>query len=227
VSSNEGDVVLDAYCGCGTTIAVAERLRRQWIGIDITYQSIALVLKRLEDAFGKRSMSNVRVDGIPRDMESAQALALRKDDLTRKEFEKWAVLTYSNNRAVINQKKGADQGIDGTAYFMTGPNETEKVVFQVKSGNVQRGDIAKLNGDMQREGAAMATLITLHEPSQPMRDEASKAGVYRDKIMSRDMNRIQIVTVREIIEHGKRLDLPMNIEVLKKATSKQQDNLAF
>ena len=223
-SSNEGDVVLDAFCGCGTTVAVAERLKRKWIGIDITYQSIALILKRLEDTFGKSSLASVKVDGIPRDMRSAEALALRKDDRTRKEFEKWAVLTYSNNRAVINQKKGADQGIDGTAYFMVGPNETEKMVFQVKSGNVQRGDIAKLNSDMQRENASMAVLLTLHEPTQPMRDEASKTGMYHHALMGRSMNRIQIVTVREIIEEGKRLDLPMTADVLKSAPKVRSDN---
>ncbi len=216
-SSNEGDVVLDAYCGCGTTVAVAERLKRKWIGIDITYQSIALILKRLEDTFGKASLASVKVDGIPRDMRSAEALALRKDDRTRKEFEKWAVLTYSNNRAVINQKKGADQGIDGTAYFMVGPNETEKMVFQVKSGNVQRGDVAKLNSDMQRENAVMAVLLTLQEPTQPMRDEAAKTGMYHYALMGRSMSRIQIVTVREIIEEGKRLDLPMAADVLRSA----------
>ncbi len=94
-SSNKGDVILDAYCGCGTTIAVAERLERNWIGIDITYQSISLMLKRLEDSFGKNVLDKIELNGIPKDMESAQALATKPDDRTRKEFEKWAVLTYS------------------------------------------------------------------------------------------------------------------------------------
>ncbi|MFM5996569.1 MAG: DNA-methyltransferase, partial [Dolichospermum sp.] len=91
-SSNEGDVILDAYCGCGTTVAVSQRLNRQWIGIDITYQSISLILKRLEDSFGKGVLENITISGIPKDMKSAEALALKKDDRTRKEFEKWAVL---------------------------------------------------------------------------------------------------------------------------------------
>ena len=111
-SSNEGDIVLDAYCGCGTTVAVANKLNRQWIGIDTTYQSISLILKRLEEQ-SKDALDNVELNGIPKDMESAIALANKKDDRTRKEFEKWAVLTYSNNRAVINDKKGADKGISG------------------------------------------------------------------------------------------------------------------
>ncbi len=120
-SSNEGDVVLDAYCGCGTTVAVAQRLGRQWIGIDITYQSISLILKRLQDKYldGWPAIeADILLDGVPRDLASAVALANRKDDKTRKEFEKWAVLTYSANQARINDKKGADAGIDGTAYFL-------------------------------------------------------------------------------------------------------------
>ena len=108
LSSNEGDVVLDAYCGCGTTVAVAQRLKRKWIGIDITYQSISLILKRLEESYETEWQSieaNIQLDGVPKDIESAIALANRKDDKTRKEFEKWAVLTYSNNQARINDKK--------------------------------------------------------------------------------------------------------------------------
>ncbi|MDP3880178.1 MAG: DNA methyltransferase, partial [Dehalococcoidales bacterium] len=177
-SSNEGDMVLDAYCGCGTTIAVAQDQKRKWIGMDITYQSIALILKRIEDHFGKIVADNVKLDGIPRDMDSAHALANKKDDRVRKEFEKWAVLTYTTNRAVINQKKGADSGIDGVAYFRTNNTDNAKIILQVKSGGVGRGDIAKLRGDMQRETAAMAVFITLEPPTAPMVNEAKAAGLY-------------------------------------------------
>ena len=62
-------------------------------------------------------------------MASAVALAHKKDDRLRKEFEKWAVLTYTNNRAVINEKKGADAGIDATAYFKTGKHDNAKIIF--------------------------------------------------------------------------------------------------
>lgn len=104
--SQEGDTVLDAYCGCGTTVAVAQQLKRKWIGIDITYQSIALILRRLERRHGEQAFKGISLDGIPQDMGSAQALALKQDDRLRKEFEKWVVLTYTNNRAIINDKKG-------------------------------------------------------------------------------------------------------------------------
>lgn len=216
-SSNEGDIVLDAYCGCGTSVALAERLNRRWVGIDITYQSIALVLRRLEKASGKNVLDSITLNGIPKDMESAVALAHKKDDRLRKEFEKWAVLTYTNNRAIINDKKGADQGIDGMAYFLTGKDENAKIIFQVKSGGVGRGDVAKLRGDMEREQAAMAVLITLEKPTRPMNDEAKAAGTFRHETMGKNYNKIQIVTIQEMVEDEKRLDIPMSIEVLRAA----------
>lgn len=208
-SSKEGDTVLDAYCGCGTTVSVAQRLGREWIGMDITYQSISLILKRLEDDFGEKIAESVKLSGVPRDMESAVALAHKKDDRVRKEFEKWAVLTYTNNRGAVNEKKGADAGIDGTVHFMTAEKENALMVLQVKSGGVGRGDIAKLRGDMQREDAELAVLITLESAKAPMVKEANAAGRYRHEVMGRDYPRIQIVTVQEMIEKRRRMDLPV------------------
>jgi len=217
ISSNEGDVVLDAYCGCGTTIDAAQKLKRKWIGIDITYQSIAVVLKRLEDTYGKAILDDVVLSGIPKDMKSARALANKKDDRLRKEFEKWAVLTYTNNRAVINDKKGADGGIDGRAYFRVGKNDNAKVIFQVKSGGVNRGDVAKLRGDMEKDGAALAVLITLEEPTKPMIQDAKAAGQYRHEEMGKNYDRISIVTIKEMVEEATRLEIPMSVDVLKAA----------
>jgi hypothetical protein len=136
-------------------IIISQRLNRQWIGIDITYQSISLILKRLEDSYGKQVLDNINMSGIPKDMKSAEALALKKEDRTRKEFENWAILTYTNNRATINQKKGADKGIDGIAYFTGDKNEPEKIILQVKSGNVKSGDIRDLQGTITLESAAL------------------------------------------------------------------------
>lgn len=216
-SSNEGDVVLDAYCGCGTTVAVAQRLKRKWIGVDITYQSIALILRRLADTFGREVAKAVQLDGIPRDMKSAVALANKQDDRVRKEFEKWAVLTYSDNRAIINDKKGADKGVDGTAYFMTSRTDNDRITLQVKSGNVGAKDIRDLRGTLEREKSAMGIFITLQEPTRPMIDEAQSAGLYRHELMGRNYDKIQIVTVKEIIEESKRLDMPLSQEVIKTA----------
>ncbi len=216
-SSNENDIILDAYCGCGTTVTVAQKLNRQWIGIDITYQSISLILKRLEDSFGKEVLTNINLHGIPKDLESAIALSQKQDDRTRKEFEKWAVLTYSNNRAVINTKKGKDEGIDGTAYFNGEQGKQEKVIFQVKSGKVKSGDIRDLLGTMTLENASIAIFITLENPTKDMIATAKKAGFYQNKNFSQTYDKIQIVTVKDIIENQQRLNVKLGLEVLKSA----------
>jgi site-specific DNA-methyltransferase (adenine-specific) len=217
-TTNPGDVVLDAYCGCGTTVVVAEELpERQWIGIDITYQAIAVILFRLRQQWGAEHVEKtVFLDGIPRDMESARALATRrKGDKLRKEFEKWAVLTYTDNGAIVHEKKSADRGIDGVAYFYSRPDETSKMIFQVKSGSVQRGDIAKLSGDMQREGAAVAVLITLEDPTSNMKLEAMAAGPYIHPLTGKSHDKIKIVTVQEMLEGKVRVELPLNLEVMR------------
>lgn len=223
-STNQEDIVLDAYCGCGTTVAVAQKLNRQWIGIDITYQSISLILRRVEKAFGNDAVNEVKLDGIPKDMASAVALANRNDDRTRKEFEKWAILTYSNNRAIINQKKGADRGIDGFAFFLEEGEGNKRIVLQVKSGNVSSRDIRDLNGTMNRENAAMAIFITLKAPTSEMIKEANSCGFYQHKVMGRNYPCIQIVTIKEILENGKRLEIPLSLEVLRSAERKSGNN---
>ncbi|MDR1846577.1 MAG: restriction endonuclease [Bacteroidales bacterium] len=222
-SSNEGDLVLDAYCGCGTTVAVAQRLNRQWIGIDITYQSISLILKRLEEAYGKDLLNEIDISGSPRDIASAKALATKKDDRTRKEFEKWAILTYSNNRAVINEKKGADKGIDGIAYMMTDKYETQEILFSVKSGKVGVAQIRDLRGVVEREGAASGIFITLQSPTKEMLKEATTAGYFTNPLTDQQINRIQIVSIESIL-NGERLQLPMVMNILKKAEKIEVDN---
>ena len=210
-STNEGDVVLDAYCGCGTTVAVAQALNRQWIGIDITYQSISLILWRFEkeyrDAYPAIE-AEIQLDGVPRDLASAVALANRKDDKTRKEFEKWAILTFSKNQARINEKKGADAGIDGIAYFLLDKDTNGKAIFQVKSGGSNRATLATLNSDRLREKAEFGFLVTMDLPTKAMRDEIAAAGKYKHPMLNREDDRLQVITVAEILA-GKRLDLPM------------------
>lgn len=134
------------------------------------------------------------------------------------------MLTYTRNRGIINDKRGADAGIDGVAYFKTNQTDNAKIVFQVKSGSVGRGDIAALRGDMQREEAAMAILITLQPSTPPMAAEAKGAGLYHHDLMGRNYDAIQIVTIQDMIENGKLLDIPMSLEVLKAAQLKAMGN---
>ncbi|WP_439545805.1 DNA methyltransferase [Sandarakinorhabdus sp.] len=220
-SSNEGDTILDAYCGCGTTVAVAQRLGRRWIGIDITYQSIALILKRFRDTYEKSGdwpavEANIILDGVPRDLESAMALANKAGDKTRKEFEKWAILSFSDNQARINEKKGADGGIDGIAYFLIDKDSNGKAIFQVKSRNGTRADMATLNSDRLREKAEFGFLICTGPPDVPtkaMREEIAAAGKYKHPLLNREDDRLQVITVAELFDHpgrpARRLDLPM------------------
>lgn len=227
-SSNEGDTVLDAYCGCGTTVAVAQRLGRRWIGIDITYQSIALILKRLADRYPgdwPAIEATIRLDGVPRDLESAMALANRKDDRTRKEFEKWAILTFSNNQARINEKKGADGGVDGIAYFLLDKDSNGKAIFQVKSRPGTRADLAALNSDRLREKAEFGFLICTGLPTRAMEAEIAAAGKYRHPLLARADDRLQVITVAELFDRpdrpGRRLDLPMaRADAVKSAAPK-------
>ena len=220
-SSNENDIVLDAYCGCGTTVAVSQRLDRKWIGIDITYQSISLILRRLQ-GFGKGVLETIKLHGIPKDMESARELANKADDRTRKEFEKWAILTYTDNKGIINTKKGADQGVDGIAYFQGDQNDPEKIIFQVKSGKVKSGDIRDLIGTMTLENASIAIFITLENPSKDMIKTAKSAGFYQSKYMSQSCDKIQLVTVQDIIENQKRLNIRLSLEVVKSAEKQKE-----
>jgi len=214
-SSNEGDAVLDAFCGCGTTVAVAERLKRGWIGIDITYHSISLILKRLTETYGADITSEITLGGIPADIESAKALANKKDDRLRKEFEKWAVLTYSDNKAMINDKKGKDYGIDGTVRILEDAEQYRDVLFSVKSGKVNSSMIRDFRGVIERENAAAGIFITLGEPTKDMRGEAASAGFYGSRLLS-DIPKIKIVTIAQILS-GERLNIPVAADVLKKA----------
>jgi DNA modification methylase len=221
-STDKGDVVLDAYCGCGTTIAVAQKLKRKWIGIDITYHSISLMMKRLEDSFNKTVMDNLELTGVPKDFESAEALANKDDDRVRKEFEKWAVLTYSNNRAVINEKKGKDFGIDGIAFISDRINneiEQMPIIFSVKSDKHPKPSyVCDLIGVMQREKAVLGYFISLYPPTKDMIDEALKQGKYKNDLLGLEYSKVKIVTIQEILD-GKQMRLPKSLtrEVLKSA----------
>jgi site-specific DNA-methyltransferase (adenine-specific) len=201
-SSNEGDVVLDPFCGCGTTIAVAEKLHRKWIGVDITHLAIALMKHRLADTY-RQELAPYEVIGVPTDVEGARAL-FRQDPY---QFEWWA-LSLIEARPAQDKKKGADRGIDGYLYFFEDESgEARKVVVQVKGGHVNRAQIATLKSDMEREKAVIGAFITLEEPTGPMQNEAATAGFYEtsnaiSRSTVRRYPRIQILTVEELLAGG-------------------------
>ena len=206
-SSNEGDVVLDPFCGCGTAIAAAERLNRRWIGIDITHIAITLIRHRLHDTF-KGELKPYEVLGQPQDVASALALATDSENSGRYQFEWWA-LGLVDARPAQDRKKGADSGIDGYInFFDDNSGKAKRIVVQVKSGNVTRNQIATLKGDMEREKAEIGLFVTLQPPTGPMQSEATSAGFYTpEHFPDSHYPRVQILTIEELLT-GMRADYP-------------------
>jgi site-specific DNA-methyltransferase (adenine-specific) len=206
LSSNERDLILDAFCGCGTTTIAAERLNRRWIGIDITHLAISHMQHRLQSSFG-HDLSPYEVLGVPKDVESARALAQKVD---RHHFEWWAV-GLVGARPAQDKKKGADSGVDGVRFFDDDKSGiSKKVVVQVKSGHVKAGDIRDFAHVIERERAALGLFITLEEPSAPMKAEAAGVGFYEPKHWEGQDHRfpkLQILTIEAILQ-GHRPDLP-------------------
>ena len=199
-SSNPGDVVLDPFCGCGTAVVAAQKLGRQWIGIDITHLAIGLVKRRLEDAFG--DSLQFQVIGEPTTLEEAASLAAQD----KYQFQWWALGLVGARPA--EGKKGADRGIDGRLYFHDDASgKTKQVILSVKGGHVNVPQVRDLIGVVERENAQMGVFITLEEPTKPMRAEAAQAGFYHSEVWNRDYPRIQILTIAELLE-GKGIDMP-------------------
>ena len=206
-SSNEGDLVLDPFCGCGTATVAAERLNRRWIGIDITHLAVTIMRHRLQDTF-RDELKPYAIIGQPQDLESARALALESEHDGRYQFEWWA-LSLVDARPARDRKKGADSGVDGYINFFDDNSARDKrIVVQVKSGQVNRGQIAMLKGDMQREKAEIGLFITLREPTRPMITEAAAAGFYTpEHYPDNRYPRVQILTIEELLS-GKRAEYP-------------------
>ncbi len=198
-SSNEGDVVLDPFCGCGTSVHAAQKLNRRWIGIDITHLAISLIQKRLRDAFPS---AKVEVHGVPKDLDGARALATQD----KYQFQWWAV-SLVDAVPFGNKKKGADGGIDGLIYFKPDGKTTEKAIVSIKGGeSVGVQMVRELNAVVDREKAKMGLLITLAETTANMRKEAVTSGYYRTEAQG-DFAKIQILTIEELL-NGKKPQMP-------------------
>jgi DNA modification methylase len=190
-------IVLDPFCGCGTTISAAHRLDRRWIGIDVTHLAIGLIKTRLRDAFG--DMARYQVIGEPTTVEDAAALA----ESDKYQFQWWALGLVGARP--VEQKKGADKGIDGRLYFHDGSKETRSIILSVKGGNLKATDVRDLRGVLDREKAEMGVLLSFEPPTQPMRTEAASAGFYTSPWGKHQ--RIQLLTVADLLG-GKGIDYP-------------------
>ena len=185
-SSNPDDVVLDPFCGCGTTVHAAQKLGRQWVGIDVTHLAIGLIEKRLREAFADVQFAT---HGVPQDIEGARDLARRGQ---YHEFEKWALSLIAAQPGNMG-KKGADKGIDGNLFY--GPKSEGRAIVSVKAGeNVNVAMIRDLRGVIEREGAGVGVFLTLTPPTRPMITEAAGAGLCQLSGWN-SVPRIQIVTV--------------------------------
>lgn len=205
-SSKEGDVVLDPFCGCGTTIAVAERLKRNWIGIDITHLAITLIKNRLKDMTNGRA--SYTVIGEPVTLPDAEELAAND----KYQFQWWALGLVGARPA--DQKKGADKGIDGRLYFHDEADETKtkQVILSVKGGKLKPDNVRALKGVVQRESAQIGVLVRFEEPTQPMKADAAGGGFYHSPGWDKDYPALQIITVEELLS-GKSIDMPPQQQV--------------
>jgi hypothetical protein len=201
-SSDIGDVVLDPFCGCGTAIHAAQKLGRAWIGIDITHLAIALVEKRLRDAFPGILFD---VNGTPTDFDGARDLALRD----KYQFQWWAC-TLVNAQPYQGKKKGADAGIDGLIYFEDEKGLAKKVIVSVKGGeNITLTMLKDLIATVQGEKAQIGMFVTLTPPTKPMVKEAARAGFY-DSPLGVSYPKIQILTVEGLLNGTERPEYPLS-----------------
>lgn len=208
-SSNPGDIVLDPFCGCGTTVHAAQKLDRRWIGIDVTHLAIGLIRRRLIDAFPQVQFET---HGVPKDAEGARELAAAD----KHQFQLWAC-SMVEAQPFKGGRKGADGGVDGYIYFKPDGKVTEKAIVSVKGGgNVGVGMIRDLIATVDREKAKVGILLSLEDPTTTMRREASAAGLYKTD-MHGDFPKIQILTVEDLFE-GKKPHLPwIDASVFRKA----------
>jgi hypothetical protein len=213
-SSNPGDVVLDPFCGCGTTIDAAEKLGRKWIGIDITQLAITLIKKRLRDTYGDK----IKIETHGEPVTPADAAKLAEED--KFQFQWWALGLVDARPE--EQKKGADHGIDGKILFRDDPKaaKPEQIIIQVKGGKTGVKDVRDLRGVLDREKAAIGILISLQPPTGPMETEAASTGFYEHKTNKQKFPRLQLRTVKELME-GKGIERPSTVaatdETFKKA----------
>jgi DNA modification methylase len=202
-SSDEGDVVLDPFCGCGTTVAVAQQLRRQWVGIDITYIAVDLIDKRLRATYGEPIRSTYEIHGIPRDLAGAQALFASNAF----DFERWAV-SLVNGQPHARHEQAGDRGVDGWVRFAATATDRGRAVVSVKGGRQLNPSMVRdLRGTVESQRADMGVLVTLEQPTRGMVQETRRSGSYVHPLTGRTHPRLQIVTVAQLLA-GEPPDMP-------------------
>lgn len=216
-SSNPGDVVLDPFCGCGTTIDAAQKLGRRWMGIDITTIAIDLIDARLRHTYGEPIRETYDILGIPRDLTGARALF----DRSPFEFERWCVMLVDGQP---NEKQVGDRGIDGVIRIpIDAKGKSERILVSVKGGTTGPAHVRDLVGTVQSERAAMGVFICMKTPTKAMIDAANHSGVYTYPVNSQKYPMVQIITVEELLA-GKRPNMPVSLLPYFQAKRRGEDH---
>ncbi|UVT31575.1 DNA methyltransferase [Mycobacterium phage Mask] len=194
LTTDPGDVVLDPFCGCGTTVDAAQRLGRQWVGIDITYLAIDVIKRRLQDTYDTTIFDSIELAGIPKDLAGARALF----DKSPFDFERWAV---SMINAEPNQKQVGDKGVDGIARFpLGGKGKIGKLIVSVKGGKtITPAMVRELSGAVEARKAQMGVLITLAPATRGVTDAINHGGVFTHPANGQQYPRLQHITVADLL----------------------------
>jgi hypothetical protein len=217
-SSNQGDLVADFFCGCGTTIAAAQKLNRRWIGADISHLAVKLISKRLTDIHGPEIRNTFEVFGFPKDLGSARELAANPDK-GRFKFEEWVVEVMLDG--VLNQKK-TQTGFDGYFTFDF-RGDKELVMIEVKSGGAT---LTQLNHFIQtvaeKKGNLGVFVCFASEVTKGMTEAAKKQGYYREDLFAATYDKIQILTVEDLLNH-KTVNIPRSMKTTFKTAKREKE----
>jgi site-specific DNA-methyltransferase (adenine-specific) len=203
ISSNEGDVVADFFCGCGTAVAVAERLNRHWIGVDISHLAVRLMYNRVLDPYKdnpellRNIKNNIEINGFPRDVASARELATGTKQGCIK-FQDWIIEILLEG--VSNPKKVGDGGYDGYFTIYRNAKERDVILIEVKSGNVTVKNVREFVHVLEHEKAAMGGFVCFEDQAtKPMQIEAQQAGYYDQEAFGTRYPRVQVLTVEGLL----------------------------
>lgn len=211
-ATDPGDIVLDPFCGCGTTVHAAQTLGRDWIGIDITHLAIQVIADRLAQW---TPGAQFEILGRPRDLAGAVKLA----EIDKYQFQWWATWLCGGQPAG-GGKKGADGGVDGTLEFATGRGQQDWGIVSVKGGkNVGVDMVRQLEWAVRNEGASLGVLVTLAEPTREMERAAVTAGFV--ELGGARYRRIQIRTIEQLLD-GRAIETPFLLSTVQQTPAKSK-----
>lgn len=183
-SSNPGDVVLDPFCGCGTTVEAAHKLKRKWLGIDISTYAIEVIRRE------RMKNMKIELEGVPKDLTAARHFAAANPF----EFEKWAVTRLEG--FAPNAVQRGDGGIDGRALIYAPELENDLCIAQVKGATPAVDQIKAFASTIEGERCAMGIFITLTKWDTPtVKKWVANAG--KIKIGSSQYNRLVMWSMDE------------------------------